>query len=151
MSPILELVSIRTWFTEITTISELFIESARECFVLEDKERLNAPKIFGVTAIPRGRYPILLTESPRFTKLLGVRTILPLIDLPPSSGFSGVRIHPGNKAADTEGCLLPGRTRAPDFVGESRAAFDALFGKLQAHVDAFPPGVAQMFITVRGP
>lgn len=32
---------------------------------------------------------------------------------------------------DTEGCLLVGQTYAQDFVGNSRAAFNALFAKMQ--------------------
>jgi hypothetical protein len=51
-----------------------------------------------------------------------------LVDVP---GFEGVRIHPGNTSADTEGCLLPGRTRTDRTVGESKVAFNALFGKIQ--------------------
>jgi hypothetical protein len=42
-----------------------------------------------------------------------------------------VRIHPGNTAADTEGCILVGVDRASDSIGRSRVAFDALFPKIQ--------------------
>ena len=46
--------------------------------------------------------------------------------------FEGIRIHPGNSAADTEGCLLPGLSRAEDWVSSSRVAFNRLFDKLYA-------------------
>jgi hypothetical protein len=46
--------------------------------------------------------------------------------------FSGIRIHPGNTAKDTEGCILVGRRRGADEVYESRLAFDALFLKIAA-------------------
>jgi hypothetical protein len=57
-------------------------------------------KIPGKTAIPYGRYKIELTYSPRFKK------ILPLLIA--VKGFSGVRIHNGSFAKDTDGCILGG-------------------------------------------
>src|SRR5262249_6892104 len=62
--------------------------------------------------------------SARFQRLLPE-----LQDVP---NFTGVRIHPGNTDADTEGCILVGQTKATDFIGKSRAAFDVLFPKIQA-------------------
>ena len=114
--------------TPLTTISSLFIDGVWECFVLEDafREEEGVPveewKIPGVTAIPAGRYRIDITMSARFHKRLPI-----LIDVP---GYSGVRIHPGNTAADTEGCLLPGKSRGSNCVGNSRDAFDKLFKTL---------------------
>jgi len=46
-------------------------------------------------------------------------------------GFEGVRIHSGNTNHDTEGCILVGRTRSKDFIGQSRKAFDKLFEKMK--------------------
>lgn len=119
----MELVLRRRWFTDETTIGELFVDGVRSCFVLEDKEREGEPKVYGKTAIPRGRYEVRITPSPRFKRDLPL-----LIGVP---GFEGVRIHPGNVAADTEGCLLPGRVRELDRVLESRLAFDVLFAQLR--------------------
>jgi hypothetical protein len=45
--------------------------------------------------------------------------------------YTGVRIHPGNTDADTEGCILVGKTKGRDFIGNSRAAFDKLFVRIQ--------------------
>jgi hypothetical protein len=113
----------RKWFTPNSTIGELFVDGVFECFVLEDCYRPNEPKVPGKTAIPTGRYEVRITPSPRFKRDLPL-----LLGVP---GFEGVRIHPGNTPADTEGCLLPGRVRGDDRVLESRAAFDALFEKLK--------------------
>jgi hypothetical protein len=114
---------IRQWFTDSSTIGELFVDGTRECFTLEDVVR-SGPKVPGKTAIPEGTYPVTITHSPRFNR------DLPL--LPGVPGFAGIRIHSGNKPEDTEGCILVGQTRSENRVGQSRAAFDPLFARLQA-------------------
>lgn len=114
----------RRWLTEASTVGELYVDGERECFVLEDRYRPPPEaKVYGATAIPCGRYEVRITHSPRFGRDLPL-----LIGVP---GFEGVRIHPGNSAADTEGCLLPGRIRHGESVKESRLAFVELFAKLQ--------------------
>lgn len=120
-----ELALKRRWLTAASTVGELFIDGVFECFVLEDRFR-PAPeaKVKGATCIPLGRYRVEISHSPKFNRDLPL-----LLDVP---GFTGVRIHPGNTPADTEGCLLPGRVRHGESVLESRVAFDALFAKLQA-------------------
>lgn len=117
----MNLLLIRQTFTERSTIGELSVDGTFECYVLEDVAR--PVKIKGKTCIPAGRYKIIIAPSNRFK-----RNLPRLLDVP---GFAGILIHPGNKAEDTEGCLLVGQTRSPDFVGQSRAAFGALFPKLQ--------------------
>ncbi len=111
----------RKTFTEESTIGELSVNGKFECFTLEDKVR--AVKIHGRTAIPAGIYEVVITFSDRFKKQLPL-----LLNVP---NFAGIRIHPGNKAADTEGCILVGTTQGKDFIGNSRVAFKALFDKLQ--------------------
>jgi len=109
------------------TIGQLFIDSQEECWILEDEDRKleDNPdaKIHAKTCIPRGVYSVVITISNRFKRELPL-----LVDVP---GIDGVRIQPGNTSADTEGCLLPGRTRTDRTVGESKVAFNALFGKIQ--------------------
>ena len=124
---ILEL--IRQHFTPVSTIGSLSINGVFECYVLEDTCRESLPgtwrpefKLDAKTAIPYGSYAISITESQRFKRPL------PLLLSVPS--FVGIRIHPGNSAIDTEGCLLPGQTQSRDFVGNSRLAFEVLFAKL---------------------
>lgn len=130
----MEITQIRNTFTDKTTISTLSIDGLFECYVLEDVCRTGG-KVHGKTAIPDGRYEIVVTFSNRFQKPLPLLLRVP--------GFEGIRIHPGNRAEDTEGCLLPGRLKALDFVGESRAAFNSLFAKIKAVSDK-----EKVFITI---
>lgn len=113
----------RLELTAASTVGRLAVDGADFCWTLEDTVRTGA-KVHGKTAIPAGRYSILLTMSPRFKRVLPL-----LLDVP---GFEGVRIHPGNTAEDTEGCILVGFGHAPDQIQQSRLAFDALFQKLEA-------------------
>lgn len=120
------------------TIGRLSIEGDDwGCWVCEDTQReLSAPKVFGQTAIPQGSYRVIVTHSPHFNRELPL-----LVDVPE---FDGVRIHPGNFAADTNGCLLPGLDRLEKGVGRSVAAFDALYPKI---VRALSAG-DDVFITI---
>ncbi|MCU0369898.1 MAG: DUF5675 family protein [Bacteroidales bacterium] len=118
----MNLTVIRKYPSTDCVIGELFIDGVFECYTLEDVER--PVKIAGVTAIPRGHYELVITFSARFQKLLPL-----LLNVP---NFDGVRIHTGNTAAHTEGCILVGKSRTENQVLQSKDAFAALFPKLQA-------------------
>jgi len=123
----MELKLIRKEFTDRSTIGELYVNGKFECFTIEDKDRKlesGGKKEYAVTAIPRGTYQVVNSFSNRFQKYLPE-----LINVPQ---FTGVRIHPGNKAEDSEGCILVGTTKAKDFIGNSRVAFASLFSKIKA-------------------
>lgn len=110
------------------TIGTLLIDGVFECYTLEDVVRPDGePKVFGETAIPAGEYDVTITFSPHFQR------DLPLLHAVPS--FEGVRIHPGNTAADTEGCLLVGESRDAESIHNSRAAFDALYPKIRDAIE----------------
>ena len=142
----MELELTRSTKTNRSTIGELTINGVFECFILEDKDRglrqgmpvseLMALKIKKETAIPTGRYEIVISFSDRFRKMLPL-----LLEVP---AFEGIRIHSGNTEADTEGCLLPGKTKSADAVGSSRVAFTALFDKIKAAMQR-----EKIFITVK--
>ena len=107
--------------TDKSTIGELTIDGKFECYTLEDIER--EVKVKAETAIPKGTYKVIINQSNRFKRLMPL-----LLNV---SNFEGVRIHAGNTNHDTEGCILVGRTRGVDFIGQSRKAYDSLFKKMQ--------------------
>ena len=118
----------RSWCGPSCTIGSLFVDGHFESFTLEDVVRPAGDKVYGKTAIPAGSYNVVITPSNRFKR------DLPLVEGVPN--FEGIRIHPGNTAEDTEGCILVGRTKGSTWVGESKAAFSALFQKIKEAIDA---------------
>jgi len=113
-----------------TTLGSLFIEDHWQCHTLEDVIRPRGEKVRSKTAIPPGCYRIILTMSNRFKKIMPEVLNVPM--------FTGIRIHSGNTAKDTAGCLLVGQTRSVETrsIGRSRAAYTALMLKLTAALKA---------------
>ena len=81
--------------------------------VLADRNLLTAIK---QCAIPEGEYRVSMTYSPKY------KTQLPLIkgDSRFNSLWQGIRIHAGNTAKDTQGCILVGKNREVGKVLDSR-------------------------------
>jgi hypothetical protein len=73
--------------------------------------RTRGKKVPGTTAIPAGRYRVVLTVSDRAARgsLWSPRPDHKLPLLPDVHGFEGIRIHSGTTDRDTEGCILVGR------------------------------------------
>jgi hypothetical protein len=124
----MQLSLLRKTYDDTSTIGELMVDGEFQCYVLEDRVRAEGVKVKGQTAIPAGSYDVLMTFSNRFQK------VMPLINAVPN--FDGVRIHPGNTSADTEGCLLVGKTEGKDFIGSSVVAFNELFPRMKHAFDA---------------
>ena len=103
-------------FKESYTIGRMTAGGEKLCETLEDKIRdlkdLNHDgdfddpgegKIYGETAIPCGRYQVIVTWSSKFEKRLPE-----LLHVP---GFTNIRIHSGRNAKHTEGCILVGENK----------------------------------------
>ncbi len=130
----MELLLTRTIRSDESTIGELSLEGEHICYTLEDLDRglkgtwdiaaVKKKKVYGKTAIPTGRYQVVMNYSDQFKKymplLVGVL------------GFEGIRIHSGNAAIDTLGCILVGRARGIDQIFGSRIAYADLFIMLKA-------------------
>ena len=127
------------------TIGRLTAGGETLCDTLEDADRalastmppekIAAVKVRGATAIPTGRYRVTLdVVSPRFKARSWARPyggrVPRLLAVP---GFEGVLIHPGNTAADTDGCILVGRNTAVGRVTDSVATYHKLMALLEAH------------------
>lgn len=117
----------RELLTDKSTIGTLYIDGIRECHTLEDKDRRledGGVKVYGETAIPRGIYGAVINFSQRFKQ--------PMPQILNVPGFEGIRIHPGNTAEDTHGCILVGVGIGQDKLYNSRQAYERLFNKLEA-------------------
>jgi hypothetical protein len=110
------------------TLGRMLIDGEFYCHTLEDTVRAPGVKVYAQTAIPEGEYGVIVNMSNRFKQLMPL-----VLNVP---GFEGIRIHPGNTAADTEGCILVGRKRFPKFIGESRLAYAPLLARMQAAIAA---------------
>lgn len=102
--------------SKLSTMGELYLNGTFMCYTLEDVER--ATKIYGATAIPKGAYKGIVNVSARFKRMMPL-----LLNVP---GFEGVRIHAGNTAKDTHGCILVGLAKGEDMVLQSRMAYEKL-------------------------
>ena len=96
-----------------------------------------AYKVKGRSAIPEGRYAVVISYSPKFKQWLPI-----LLGVPK---FEGIRIHAGNTTADTEGCILVGKNREVGKVLESRIWLHRLKQKI---VEAKGRGEA-VWITIK--
>ena len=111
------------------TIGKLLINGVEECFTLEDKvqevqgQPVSTWKIAGETAIPVGKYKVIVDFSNRFQALRPH-----ILDVP---GFDGIRIHSGNTDKDTEGCILLGEFwPGGDKIINSMRAYTKFIAKL---------------------
>ena len=128
---------IRQVYTPTSTLGVLLIDSKVLCYTLEDVVReSSAPKVPGQTAIPAGRYEIVVDMSARFKRMMPL-----LLNVP---NFEGVRLHGGNTSGDTEGCILVAYNKVDDSTiqGSAEAAITERLQDKQQHfieiVDTFP-------------
>lgn len=113
---------IRTKTKGSATIGQLYIDGHLTCDTIENTNHI----------IPTGFYPVRVTHSPHFDELL------PIIDNVP--GRSGIRIHPGNTAADSQGCILVGNYEAAhNRLLSSRRTFNPLREQLRTTLHAHEP------------
>lgn len=119
----------RIAFKEKYTIGRLYIDGVYFCDTIEDKDRrlnndmglaeIMAKKRYGETAIPTGHYEVEITYSPKYKRMMP--------EIKDVKGFSGIRIHSGNTAKDTLGCLIVGKNTQIGMVTDSRKTYYKLF------------------------
>lgn len=97
----------RKIYNDSCTIGRLLFDGVDKFWTLEDKVRAkDEAKVYGKTAIPAGKYQIIVNISQRFG-----REMCLLLSVP---GFEGIRIHGGNTEVDTLGCILVAVNKVSD-------------------------------------
>lgn len=124
---------VRYFYNPNETVGEMSIDGTFFAYTLEDKVRPPGVKVPNETAIPEGIYFI---ETRPFR---GDNTkIYPhLLNVPM---FTGVCIHGGNDADDTEGCILIGFNKLQDTDGEYHKIYNSAIGALVSRIMAQPFG-----------
>lgn len=110
------------------TIGHMYFNGKYVCDTLEDTVRdldkdgkfdNGEVKIKGQTAVPYGIYEVVWAHSPKYKRytprLLNVNS------------FSGILIHSGNTAKDTDGCILVGENKQKGMVLNSRATVAKIY------------------------
>lgn len=111
----------RKWRKENYTIGRLYVNGEFLCNTIEDVDRklnqnmsateIQRIKVAAETAIPTGTYAMRVTMSPKFKR--------ELVEIQNVPGFSGIRIHRGNTAQDSAGCLIVGENTSKGRVTNS--------------------------------
>lgn len=128
---------VRIALKDTYTIGKLYVDGVYVCDTIEDKDRgltddmsledIVSRKKYGETAIPYGTYKVKITYSPKYKRmmplLLGVK------------GYSGIRIHSGNTAKDTLGCIIVGENKKKGMVINSRITYNRLFELMKDEKD----------------
>lgn len=114
------------------TLGSLFLNGKFFCYTVEDQDRLletGGTKIKSRTAVPRGKFKMINTFSNRFQKELPL-----LVNVP---GFEGIRIHGGNTAEDSEGCILVGTNRTKFGVSNCQPMVSKIIGIIKSSDETF--------------
>lgn len=135
----------RAWCKKGYTISRVFLDGKRfgdgkkYCNSLEDEDRgltsdMSVDEVLevknkhkGQTAIPRGRYKVTITYSPRFKK------DMPLLNA--VKGFTGIRLHPLNNADGSEGCIGFGVNDKVGWISNSKYWTDLVTGIMKSAIN----------------
>lgn len=124
----------RKYKKETYTIGIVYIDGVRFCESMEDKDRglqqwmnvseIQRLKVYGETAIPAGKYKVTMTYSSKYKRVMP--------QIMNVKGFTGIRIHSGNTAKDSLGCILLGKNDKVGWISNSRATcakFEELLNK----------------------
>lgn len=153
----MELLEERVWPKETYTIGKFYIDGVRFGESMEDRDRgllqtmplsaIRNLKVYGKTAIPKGRYEVKMTCSKKFAgRAWAIPTdgyVPEICDVP---GFSGIRIHPLNTAEDSLGCIGIGKNDKKGWISSSTLYYRNLVDNYI--IPALRRG-EQIFITIK--
>jgi len=121
------LLLVRTEFTDKSIIGELYGDRNRNGTIDKGEELLAHTLELpyrdnkrNMSSIPYGNYSVAIRTSPKFGNHFIVENV---------KGRSHILFHPGNSAKDTAGCILVGKTKAKNYIGDSRTAMKGLRAK----------------------
>lgn len=133
----------RYCYGQESTLGRLYVDGEFFGFTLEDEVRDPGEKVQGETAIPPGRYEVILREEggmtqryhDRFPELH--RGMLWLQDVP---GFDWIYLHIGNTEEHSKGCILvathPVILPSGEFeIARSTDTYLALYRRILAAMD----------------
>lgn len=131
------------------TIGKLYVDGKYVCDTIEDTDRgldqkqdleyIQRNKKYGITAIPTGKYEVLMdVKSPKYStinfyKINANNGCVPRLKNVP--GWDGVLIHCGNTAENSLGCIIVGQNKAVGKVLNSQETFKKLYKILQTAKD----------------
>lgn len=130
----MEILVDRIYKGETYTIGKLYINGVYFCDTIEDKVRLlnsYEDKVYAQTAIPIGRYKVILSYSPHF------KCTLP--ELQSVEFFKNIRIHNGTDENDSAGCIIVGENKIKGKVINSKITLNKLMDILQPAWDRNEP------------
>lgn len=153
----MELLVERAWPKATYTIGKFYVDGVRFAESMEDRDRgllqtmskaeIAKLKVYGETAIPKGRYEIKMTYSNKFAEKAWAKPtkgkVPEIMNVP---GYSGVRLHPLNQASDSLGCIGVGKNNKPGWISSSTVYYRNLVDNYI--VPAMSKG-EKVYITIR--
>lgn len=143
----MEILVYRKWPKAGYCVGRIFIDGQLYGNTLEDEDRglsdamsedtIRNRKIYGKTAIPRGRYIVdMNTYSPKFAKYDFYKEVCggKLPRLKNVKGFEGILIHCGVDQNNSDGCILVGMNTKRGKLTDSKETFKKIYALMkEAH------------------
>lgn len=119
----------RLYKKDTYTIGVLMVDGEKFSDTLEDKVRdlKSEKKVYGETAIPAGKYKVVMSMSSKFKR------VMPYLENVPQ--FTCIMIHPGNTIKDTLGCILVGENKKKGQLVNSRKYSDELNKRINEAIE----------------
>lgn len=139
----MELKLIRISKQSDSTSGILLIDNEFACYTLEDEER--EVKVWGETAIPKGKYEIKFRNEGGFHNKYSDRfksIHKGMLELQNVRGFEFILIHCGNTDENTAGCILIGDSQENNilikdgFIGKSSQAYSRVYPIIAKELEA---------------
>ena len=115
-------------------LGSLFVNGEWECFTREPAVRHDGVFIAGESALPAGLYTVSLPQSRVFGRVVPLLVSSRLIAHGGKHTAMGMRFLPGHHMVDAECGITVGQKQGPKDVHHTKAAYEALFEKLETAV-----------------